>query len=242
MDLLRGDRDVVRIGHRGAAALGPENSLAAIEIAATQGVDVVELDVVRRGDGRLVLAHGPALPPDAALLDEGLELAARLGLAVQMDVKQPGVEAGVVEALRGSGLLDRSFVSSWSPRTLRAFAGLEPGLPRSLTYPEDRLGITGRRALRPAVRPSLAALRVILPARLPRFIRDTGASAVTLNWTVVTPRAIEVCHRVGVAVYVWTVNEPALAKTLVDWEIDGIITDDPRLLLTLPSRGIPSTS
>ena len=59
---------------------------------------------------------------------------------------------------------------------------------------------------------------------------------------VVTPRAIEVCHRVGIAVYVWTANEPALAKTLVDWEIDGIITDDPRLLLTLPSRGIPSTS
>jgi glycerophosphoryl diester phosphodiesterase len=242
MELLRGDREVVRIGHRGAAALASENSLAAIEAAAAHGVDAVELDVVRVPDGRLVLAHGPPVPPDAPPLDDGLALAVRLGLGVQMDVKQPGVEAGVVEALRRSGLLDRSFVSSSSLRTLRAFAALEPGLSRSLTYPEDRLGLTGSRVLGPAVRSGLAALRVLLPSRLPRFMRAAGASAVTLNWTVVTPRAIDVCHRAGVAVYVWTVNEPALAKTLVDWGIDGIITDDPRLLLTLLPRGIRSTS
>jgi glycerophosphoryl diester phosphodiesterase len=229
MELLRGDRDVVRIGHRGAAALAPENSLAAVEAAVEHGVDAVELDVVRSPDGRLVLAHGPAVPPDAPSLDEGLALAARLGVGVQMDVKEPGVEEGVVDALRRSGLLDRSFVSSFSFRTLRAFAALEPGLPRSLTYPEDRFGLTGSRALGHAVRPGLAALRALLPMRLARFVRTAGASAVTLNWGVVTPRAIEICHGAGVAVYVWTVNEPGLAKTLVESGVDGIITDDPRL-------------
>jgi len=229
MELLRGDRDVVRIGHRGAAALAPENSLAAVEAAVEHGVDAVELDVVRGADGRLVLAHGPAVPHDAPSLDDGLALAARLGVGVQMDVKEPGVEEGVVDALRRSGLLDRSFVSSFSFRTLRAFTALEPGLPRSLTYPEDRLGLTGSRALGYAVRPGLAALRALLPVRLPRFMRVAGASAVTLNWGVVTPRAIEICHRAGVAVYVWTVNEPGLAKTLVESGVDGIITDDPRL-------------
>jgi glycerophosphoryl diester phosphodiesterase len=229
MELLRGDREVVRIGHRGAAALAPENSLAAVEAAVEHGVDAVELDVVRGPDGTLVLAHGPSVPPDAPSLDDGLALAARLGVGVQMDVKQPGVEEGVVDALRRSGLLDRSFVSSFSLRTLRAFTALEPRLPRSLTYPEDRLGVTGSRALGNAVRPGLATLRVLLPVRLPRFVRAAGASAVTLNWGVVTPRAIEVCHRAGVAVYVWTVNEPELAKTLVESGVDGIITDDPRL-------------
>ncbi len=197
---------------------------------------------MRGPDGTLVLAHGPSVPPDAPPLGEGLALAVRLGIGVQMDVKQSGVEEGVVDALRRSGLLDRSFVSSFSLRTLRAFAALEPRLPRSLTYPEDRLGITGSRALGPAVRLGLAALRVLLPLRLPRFIRAAGASAVTLNWAVVTPRAIEVCHRRGVAVYVWTVNEPAVAKTLVESGVDGIITDDPRLFSTLRSRGIRSTS
>ena len=53
------------IGHRGAAALAPENSLAAIEAAAEAGVDGVEVDVLRAPDGSLVLAHGPGVPPDA---------------------------------------------------------------------------------------------------------------------------------------------------------------------------------
>jgi glycerophosphoryl diester phosphodiesterase len=46
----------------------------------------------------------------------------------------------------------------------------------------------------------------------------------------VTPAAIEGCHRLGVAVYVWTVNEPALATTLVESGIDGIISDDPGII------------
>jgi glycerophosphoryl diester phosphodiesterase len=76
----------------------------------------------------------------------------------------------------------------------------------------------------------LAALRALLPRRLPRWLRAAGASAATLNSAVVTPEAIEVCHRRGVAVYAWTVNESALARTLVESGIDGIISDDPRII------------
>ena len=81
-----------------------------------------------------------------------------------------------------------------------------------------------------AARPALAVLRALLPRRLPRWLRAAGASAATLNWAVVTPRVVEVCHRLGVAVYVWTVNEPALATTLIESGIDGIISDDPRII------------
>ena len=231
MELRRGAHGIVRVGHRGAAALAPENSLAAIEAAAAHEVDAVELDVLRAPDGSLVLAHGPEVAPDAPSLDDGLALAARLGLAVQVDVKDSGVEADVVQALRRSDLLGRSFVSSCSFAVLAGFAALEPGLPRSFTYPEDRLGIAGRRLLRPAVRPGLAVLSALLPRRLPAWLRAAGASAATLNWTVVTPATVEACHRAGAAVYVWTVNEAALARTLVDTNIDGIITDDPRIFV-----------
>lgn len=234
MELLRSDRRVVLVGHRGAAALAPGNSLEAIELAAAHSVDAVELDVMRDADGRFVLAHGPAVPPDAPPLDEGLALAARLGLAVQLDVKEAGIEAPVVDALRVHELLERSFVSSFSLRTLRRFAAVEPRLPRSLTYPEDRLGVSRSSTLAPAVDGALATLRTVLPLRLPRLLRAAGASAATLNTAVVTRRAIEVCHRAGVAVYVWTVNDPDLAKALVESDIDGIITDDPRLLPEVP--------
>jgi len=226
MELLRGTRGVVRVGHRGAAALAPENSLAAIEAAAASGVDAVELDVLHG----LVVAHGPEVPAGAPLLDEALALVAALGLAVQVDVKVRGLETGVVEALRRHALVERSFVSSFSLPILLAFAAAEPRLPRAFTYPEDRLGLTGSRVLGPATRPALAALRALLPRRLPRWLRAAGASAATLNWAVVTPGAIEVCHRRGVAVYAWTVNEPALAITLVESGIDGIISDDPRII------------
>lgn len=225
MELLRGGRGVVRVGHRGAAALAPESSLAAIEAAAACGADAVELDVLPG----LVIAHGPEVPPDAPRLDEALALAARLGLAVQLDVKVRGLEAGIVGALRRHALLERSFVSSYSLPILNAFASAEPRLPRAFTYPEDRLGVTGS-ALGPVTRPALAVMRGLLPRRLPRWLRAAGASAATLNWAVVTPRVIEVCHRLGVAVYVWTVNEPALATTLVESGIDGIISDDPRII------------
>jgi glycerophosphoryl diester phosphodiesterase len=226
MELLRGAGGVMRVGHRGAAALAPESSLEAIGACAACGADAVELDVLPG----LVVAHGPEVPPDAPLLDEALALVSRLGLAVQLDVKHRGLAADVVDALRRHALVEQSFVSSYSLPILAAFAAADPGLPRAFTYPEDRLGATGNRLLRPAVRPVLAALRAALPLRLPGWLRVSGARAATLNWAVVTPAAIDACHRLGVAVFVWTVNEPELARTLVESGIDGIITDDPRIV------------
>jgi glycerophosphoryl diester phosphodiesterase len=230
MQLLRGGGAVMRIGHRGAAALAPENSLEAIDAAAEHGVDAVELDVVRGADG-VVLGHAPLLTTGAARLDDALRRAVDRGLAVQIDVKARGVEADVVAALRRHDLLGRSFVSACPLPILAAFAVLEPELPRSLTYPEDRYGVSGRRLVRPVVRPGLAAMRSLLPRRLPRWLRSTGAGAVTLNWAVVTPTVIDTCHRLGIAVFAWTVNEPAVAKTLVESGVDGIITDDPRIFV-----------
>jgi glycerophosphoryl diester phosphodiesterase len=234
MELLRGAGGVMRVGHRAAAALAPESSLAAIEAAAACYADAVELDVLPG----LIVAHGPDVPPDAPRLDEALAAVARLGLAVQLDVKHPGLETDVVGALRRHALLDRSFVSSYSLPILAAFAAAEPELPRSYTYPEDRLGVTGSPVLRPAVRPVLAGLRALLPRRLPGWLRVSSARAATLHWAVVSPATVEACHRLGVAVFVWTVNEPALARTLVESGIDGIISDDPRII---PARTTPTT-
>jgi glycerophosphoryl diester phosphodiesterase len=230
MELLRGGRQVACVGHRGAAALAPESSLAAIEAAAAHGADAVELDLARGPDGGLVVAHELMPPADAPALADALGLAARLGLAVQLDVKREGCEGEAVAALRRCGLLERSFVSSFARPILRAFAAVEPGLPRALTYPEDRHGLSDRPLVGPSLRPALACLRALLPLRLPRLLDAVGARAATLNVAVVSRQAVEVCHRRGVAVFVWTVNDPAVAGTLVETGVDGIITDDPRLL------------
>jgi glycerophosphoryl diester phosphodiesterase len=231
MDLLRGGGAPLVIGHRGAAALARENSLAAIEAAARAGADAVEVDILRAADGRVVLAHGPEIAPDASALADGLALAAGLGLAVQLDVKRPGLAAEVARAVADAGLRDRSFVSSFSPPILAEFRGAAPFLPRSFTYPEDRLGVSGRGALRPLVRPALAALRAVLPRRLAGWLRRSDAVALTLNWSVVTAAALETAHALSAAVLVWTVNDAGLAESLGEKGADAIITDDPRIAL-----------
>ena len=166
-----------------------------------------------------------------AALDEALALVAALGLAVQLDVKHRGLETGRRRRAAAPRLARpelRQLVLAARPRRLRggragaaACVHLSRGSARRDREP---------RCSRPAVRPALAALRAgasAPPAALaPRF----AAQAATLNWAVVTPAAVDACHRLGVAVFVWTVNDPALARTLVESGIDGIITDDPRIV------------
>jgi glycerophosphoryl diester phosphodiesterase len=217
MELLRGDGRVLRIGHRGVE----------------DGVDVVELDVI----GGLLVAHSRGEADGAPSLNDELERLAACGLAVQIDVKEPGLAAGVAAALASHGLGERSFVSTPSTLVLREFSAIAPALPRSLSYPADPLGLSSRAAAAPLVRSALAVGRLALPARLPQLLRSAGASAATLDHRVVSRRAVEVCHRRGIAVIVWTVNEPALARSLVESGVDAIITDDPRIVPV----GIPTS-
>ncbi len=233
MRLLRDGAGVLCVGHRGAAALAPENSLAAIEAAARAGADVVELDVVRG----LRVTHEPDAAAAAPRLHEALALAASLGLAVQLDLKERGLAVGIAAALRAAGLEERSFASA-APRTiLEELAAAAPWLPRSLSYPDDRHRISERRLLAPAVPLALSALRAVAPRRLPPLLRAVGARAATLDHRIVSTRAIDACHALGIAVLVWTVAEPERVRTLVESGVDAIITDDPRIV----SEGISTT-
>ena len=112
-----------RIGHKGADALAPGNTPASFEAARGAGVDVIEFDVLRLRDGRIVLAHDldDAARRDPLSLDEGLDhLAgeAYAGLDLDVDLKVPGYEREVVEGLRARGLVERSLVSSMFPQTV----------------------------------------------------------------------------------------------------------------------------
>lgn len=230
MELLRGDGPVLRVGHRGAPALAPANTLASIRAAADAGVDAVEIDVIRH-DGGVVLCHSlPELLPDSPPLDDALALVRELEIGVQLDVKAHGYEEQIVDAVRRHGLLDAALASSWSPAPLLELARLEPRLRRSLTYPADPRGLSGRRLTAPFVPSALAAMRRALPLRLPRLLRRVGASAATLHFGVVSAAAIRGCHAAGVAVWVWTVNDERLARRLVTVGADAIIGDDPRIL------------
>jgi glycerophosphoryl diester phosphodiesterase len=216
-----------RVGHRGAAALAPENTIPAFEAALAHGVDAIEFDVVssRRG---LEVAHDVGAVA-APTLDEALEFLRSHDVVAHVDLKAAGQERELVEALRRHDLIGRALVSSFRPPSLLALAELEPRLARAFTYPEDRLGISRRRPFSYAVRGALTAMRQLLPRRIARMVARADAQAATLHHALVTPATIAACHTQGLALWAWTVNDPAVAARLEEWGADAIITDDPRI-------------
>ena len=154
-------------------------------------------------------------------------------MGLQVDLKRRGVERAVVEALRRHDVLERSWVSGFDAASLRRVAELEPELPRSYTLPRDRFGISKRGPLAPLVRGALASLGASLPRRLPALLARARAGAGTLHHSIASAAAIDRAHQLGAAVYVWTVDDPALAEWLVGAGADGIITNDPRIFTAL---------
>lgn len=230
IDLGRRDGRMLRIGHRGAAALAPENTIESLRLALELGCDLVEFDV-HDLDGTLVLVHDAPAGPAAELprLDEALAFLAGTEAGAHLDLKAVGAEKAVAKAVRRHGLVERTVISSFRPETLLAVAAAEPNVRLGLTYPEDRRGLGQRRAFAPLVRPALAAMRAALPARLPRLLAGARASTAMLHFAVVSTAAVERCHALGAPVLVWTVDEHAWLARLDSMGVDGVITNDPRI-------------
>jgi glycerophosphoryl diester phosphodiesterase len=230
IDLLRRRGRMFRIGHRGAAALASENTIASLALAIELGCDLVELDVIEL-DGSLVLAHSPEeLPAEPATLDDALAFLAPTGRGIQVDLKAPGTEAGIAKALRRHDVLERSLVSTFRSQSLRALQELEPGVARGLTYPEDRHGLSARRVLAGFVGPSLALMRTVLARRLPRMLAAAQANVAVLHCQVVSEAVVRSCHALDVPVLAWTALTSEQVRELDRLGVDGVIADDPRIV------------
>jgi glycerophosphoryl diester phosphodiesterase len=229
IDLRRRGGRPLRIGHRGAGALAPENTIESLRLAVELGCDVVEFDVVELAS-TLVLAHSPReAAAEPATLDEALAFLAGTEAGVHLDLKTRGAEAQVAEALRRHDLVERTVVSSFRVSSLRALGALEPGVRLGLTYPADRTGLGQRRPLAPLVGGALLAMRAALPARIGRMLSRAGAAAAVLYEQVVGRAVVERCHALGAPVLVWTVDDPSRVRALAEMGVDGVITNDPRV-------------
>lgn len=232
VSLLRENGPLLRIGHRGAAALAPANTIAAVEAALALGVDMVELDILGRPDRSLVLAHSHReLEPEPATLDDVFaflsEQSPETGLLA--DVKGGGFERELVEALRRHDLVGRAVAATNKLGTLQTLRRLEPDLARSRTYPPGRLYLGGRRTFVPIVGPLRLGMRLLLPSRVEAIVGEAEISATTLDHRLITRATVERCHSLGVAVLAWTVNDRAKLRKLDLLGVDGVITDDPRM-------------
>jgi glycerophosphoryl diester phosphodiesterase len=230
---------LLRVGHRGAAALAPENTVRSFETALAHGVEAIEFDVLNVVDGPLVLAHSLAeIAAEPLSLDDALDFLRSHDVGAHVDLKLTSRLDEVAAALRRHDLLDRAVVSSFHLGSLRAFAAAAPEVPIGFTYPEDRYGISKRRALAPAVRLGTLALRRAIVRRVPAMIERAGAKALMLQHATVSAAAVEQAHRAGAAVWAWTVDDPAELARLDAAGVDAVISNDPRIfsaVATLPA-------
>jgi glycerophosphoryl diester phosphodiesterase len=234
------------VGHKGADLIAPGNTVESFHAAAEAGVDTIEMDVLWLPDSHLPLEERAPLVVAHDWEDAGRRTPLKLtealdaflepplaGLEIDLDVKLPGREEELVEALRERELVDRAMISTMEMHTLRRILELEPGLRRGWTYPKVTRDWSSRRWARGPMLGALVAMRHRLPGlaaqKLPRF----GVAAMWVYHPLVTPRLARICDLAKVELIAWTVDDLARMRKLVDAGVDGICSNDPRLFAEL---------
>ena len=214
------------------------------------GADGLEMDVRLSRDGvvvvhhdptldRITEGHGPLSERTAAELVE-LDAAYRFGVdggyplrgrgiriptlqdvlaryadvrcVIELKMDSPELARATIEVIRAAGAVGRVSLGSFHGKALSAARAAEPRIPTGASTDEIRRELTPA-WLRPWRRP-------------PRF----QTLYVPESWTgvrIVSPAFIARAHRKGVAVWVWTVNAADDIRRLLDWGVDGIMTDRP---------------
>lgn len=219
------------IAHRGASTERPENTLAAFRRALALDVDGIELDVHVTRDGVPVVFHDPTLRRMTgaagrisgktwtdlrALRIRDTEPVPRLvdvlrltrGLAVVQIEMKSGPVAPLVRAIQAARAAEWVILASFDHRLVASARDLAPGIPRMLIS-------EGRDA----------------PAALVRKLGACGAGGLSVNHRAIRSAAwVRHFHQRGLAVWTWTVNDPADARRLAGWGVDALLGDDPALL------------
>ena len=243
-DFMDIDSPIRVIAHRGFSGHAPENTLVAIRQAIEVGADMVEIDVTVTSDGHVILLHdetldrttdGQGLPTEKTLdelrrldagswfgpdyagekiptLSEALETV-KDRILINVEIKSEAVEHGVVPKVATliveHGMLDQVVVSSFSPEALRLMKITDPAVITATLFNKE---------LHTDVDPL-------------EIIQEVGSRGFNISGKRVTPAMIKRCHRHGIPVAVYTVNEPDDMHRLMDIGVDAVFTDHPDLML-----------
>jgi len=246
--------------HRGGCALGPENTVAAFEIGLGTGADGLELDVQLAADGIPVVIHDDTLDrttgatglvsartaDELARVDAGCRFVdgsggrpfAGLGIGVStllavlrrfdnvpviIELKVDTEDCGrrVAEVVHAADAVERVCLAGAGWHSARGARAALPGAAASACRPEVRLAMHRSWVAWPVRRVAYGGYQV--PER----------SGV---WRVATRRFIRHAHAAGLAVEVWTVDEPADMERLLRWGVDGLISNRPDLAVAVRNR------
>lgn len=242
--------------HRGGAALRPENTLAAFDHGLALGADGLEFDVHLARDGVVVIHHDATLErttsgrgrvadhtaDELGALDAGhwfepgdttrgaypfrgqeigvprlrtvLERYPGIPIIIELKGTDPGLALHVIDDVRAAEAAGRVVLGSFSRAVLRAARAYEPRIRTGAAKEETRWALYG----------SWIGLAPRWPAYHEFQIPESAGGT-----RIVSPRFVSWAHRAGLAVHVWTVNEATDMRRLLDWGVDGLITDRPDL-------------
>jgi glycerophosphoryl diester phosphodiesterase len=204
------------LGHRGSRAepSSPENTFSSFDRALQDGCHGFEFDVRLTADGHAVICHDPKyrgltiaqsvkeqLPELLVLEDVLARYAAKAFLDVELKV--PGLEEKTRSALRSHPAAHGCVISSFLPEVLQQFRGCEKSIALGLIC--DR-------------RDSLV------------LWRELAVDYVIPKHSLVSRELLDQVHGEDKKLFVWTVNARSDMLRFADWGVDGVISDDTRLL------------
>ena len=242
--------------HRGYSRIAPENTLPSFQLARTAGADLVELDYHHSKDGVPIVIHDATLDrtTDARQLwgQSNIQVAAKtlaeiktLDAGSWFDPKYAGTriptltealdfiqQGGVtfierkagdaatcVKLLQEKNLVNRVIVQSFDWDYLRDFHKLAPEQVLIAIGPPSS-DESGKK---------LSAAEKVLSAKWLDELKDTGARVMHWN-QMVTKEAVDLAHKRGLKVWIYTIDDPALANQLLDMGVDGITSNNTSLI------------
>jgi glycerophosphoryl diester phosphodiesterase len=217
------------MGHRGAAALEPENTLLSISRAMEIGVDAVEIDVRLSKDNEIVVIHDSTVdrttngtgPVSSYLLTDIQKLDAGKGekiptlqevvdlidskVRLVIELKEEGTEGLIVELIERNRLEDNAYVISFW---------------HSLVWTVKEL----------SSRIKTGVLLVGCPVDA-CVASQASADALVMSYTFVNREFVHIAHKQGLKVFIWNIDQPHIIKDYADMGVDGIGSNDPRVLV-----------
>lgn len=234
------------VGHKGADAIVAGNTIESFVAAVEHGVDTIEIDVLWLPDAHLppeeraplVVAHDweDAARRTPLALTEALDAFLRPPLdrvEIDLDVKLPGREEELVQALRERDLIGRAMISTMEMHTLKRVLELEPGLRRGWTYPKVTRDWTTRRWAKLPMAAALVGMRTRLPGLAAEKLPQFGVAAMWVYHPLINARLARICDLAGVELIAWTVDDERRMHTLAEIGVAGICSNDPRLFRRL---------
>lgn len=214
-------RKPLKIGHRGAAGHAPENTILALKTGIELGVDFVEFDVRRTSDGALVLCHDRTLGGQPV---RGLPRTTLRKLEISSGHTIPTLHEALTAIAGATGVMIELKEEGMGEDVCRVVE--ETGFTGPVIYAsfwhQELLAIRRKR-------PSAQTLALIdaVPVNLTAFAEDACVTHVGLALDCVSEAYVAALHRKEMAVFVYTVDEPADIQWLSAIGVDGIISNYP---------------